>query len=634
MNNIIAIIDTNFFLGIKTVTADFDELISFLESWKDSLDENRITAIIPFRVLSEVERFDMNLAKYLESNFQVYPPVDTKDDKFFLNIKWVNQHRKKKLRWFHVGEVTDIEILTVGKKIHDSYKNDKDSTFQTEIWIVSNDEGIEKSSAQFLHGMVKVKESATFLGYILGVSNVEEFQDDVEEVSKRVFKYFTTFRVREGRKPVSQLNSFYSEMLNSIRMARKDIQSNFDKEVLGKFEQFITTGKDLEKPLDIYERILSLIKKSLEMGEAGYLNRLDTITNKISISLSNLSLILKESADFTRFYNYIAIYLIKIYLNAFKVHFTNHSLDCAFNYIQLAKVLAQGMLNQENMARARVLISMGEAMFLHVTGHKDDDYIDDSTNDLLAVVNSGKLPTFIPEDLINLLIVVSHLKKGGEIKIKEEDPSCEYRPDCLSFSREYFKVFAYLLEDFCDEITSYGNHGLAQKLYRELYKLLPAELDDHARIEGKIYLNCLIIKKGFDDCIKGISLENLEKTHEPLQEENLHENYINIKDASKAYRKRVKVLSFKEAREGNEKLFHCWVYPLKSKFIVKMPANIKIHHPFLLKDFKIQSGSIKIISFNEEDREKNKARGMIDLSPDCSLETEYYNEKFFTLDLI
>lgn len=633
MKNIIGIIDTNFFLGIKTVTENFGELTLFLDNWKGSLDENRITAIIPFRVLSEVERFDMNLGKYLESNFQVYPPVNTKEDKFFMNVKWVNRHRKKKSRWFHVGEVTDLEILTVAKKIHDSYKNDRTSTFQTEIWIISNDEGIQKAAAQFLHGMVKVKESATFLGFMLGVSNAEDFQDNVEVVSKKVFKYFTRFRMREGRKPVSQLNNFFSEMLNSIRMARKDIQSNFDENIISEFERYVTSGKHLEGQLKVYEETLALVKKSLEMDEHEYF-RLDIISNKITISLSNLSLNLKEPADFTRFYNYIAIYLIKIYLNAFKIHFTNHSLDSAFHYIQLAKVLAQGMLNQEEMARARVLISMGEAIFLHVTGHKSEDYIEDSVEDLLEVVASGKLPTYVPEDLINLLVVISHLKKGGEIKILDTDTSCNYNKDCISFSREYFKVFAYLIEDFCDEITSFGNHELALRLYHDLYNLLPVKSDDHSRIEGKIYLTCLIMKKESDECIKGISLDELENTRERLPKKHVHEERVNIDEASNAYKKRLKILSFKNDPSGDGMLFHCWVYPIKSKFLVKIPPSIEIEHPARLKDFKIRGGSIKVTPFDEAEREENDARGLIVLSPDCELETEHYNEKFFTLDLI
>ena len=134
--------------------------------------------------------------------------------------------------------------------------------------------------------------------------------------------------------------------------------------------------------------------------------------------------------------------------------------------------------------------------------------------------------------------------------------------------------------------------------------------------------------------MKGILADEWERTDEVLEEDDMHTNFIDIKTVNKAYQKRIKVLSLKEPQEGDGKLFHCWIYPLKSKFLVRIPSDIEIYHPVLLKDFKILSGKIRIEPFNGSERKENDARAMIELAPDCDLETDYYHEKFFTLDLI
>ncbi|MHA1793687.1 MAG: hypothetical protein ACTSVI_13665, partial [Promethearchaeota archaeon] len=610
MKMITAIFDTNFFIGIKTVVNDVNDLFSFLDGLIQSFKENNIHGIIPFRVLGEIERFDAKLARYLELHFQVYPPVDTEANIFFLNIKFQNRHRPKKNRWFHVSEVTDLAVITVAKEIFDAQfkEQDKEKLIDREIWIVSNDEGIQKATMHFLEAKVKVMESATFLSYLLGVSNMKDFQDAIESLSKKVFVYFTTYRSLEGREPVSQLNNFYSEMLNAIRMAREDIRGNFDEFVIKRFENFLVRGDSLRKPLLIYEKCLKNLKKILDLDRNGYKSRLDILVNSLNISLFNLSRALDEPSNFKRFYNYIAIYLINIFLNAFNIHFMDHEFELSWRRLEIAKIITQALLDQEKMHGTRMMILLLEIIFIEITSHLPNQYLDDCIEHVVDLVNRDGYPSFVPADMINLAVVLYYFKMKKEyIEIADGNKAryseklfhdsmqslgedgcrqCFLSKDKLLVTADYFKAFEYILEDFCDEIISLGNHELALSMYETILQYLPRDSDEHERIRGKIYLTMLIMNSPPRDFIdKGFS-QGWEKTSLPLEPDLQHLEFTRIEDISPVYRKRIKILRMIDETEQHY-FFHCWIYPIKSRFLIKVPKNVNIIKPGLLKELKL-----------------------------------------------
>ncbi|MHA1684359.1 MAG: hypothetical protein ACTSUE_25710 [Promethearchaeota archaeon] len=645
MKRVIVVVDTNFFLAIKTVTTregprDFH--IQFLEDLIQSFEENNITMIIPSRVLSEVEHFDMNYARFLELNFQIYPPVDTDSNSFYMNVRWINRSRNKRTRWFHVGEVTDLEVLTVANDLAGEH-SDKERAVD-EIWIVSNDEGIQKAAGYFLKDErgIKVLESATFLSYLLGVSNVEHLQDDIEMVTMKIFDYFTSYRSMEGREPISQIDTFFSQLLSAIRVARKDVQGYFQPEIREIFERFLLDGEAVPQELMDYGPALEKVKLLLELKE-GEISSIENHANDLYHALGKLSRMLKEPADYTRFYNYISHYLIRIYLNAFKVNFINHDLPASGECINYTKLISQVLMNNPSMGGMQVSLIMIETVFLLITRGVSGTLIEQNINFLRGLIEDNRVPSFIPRDMINLLVTMTLLLKGEKITlVDEKNDICHFHDGHMTISLIYLKPLFYLMEDFCDEVASFGNHALALDIYSSLYEITGDLPDEKVRIEGKMYLTCLIVNKNAETmkgCWSGLftdSKGSWEKTREPLEPEFIHEVFTSVANVPRPFQKRIKILNYHGQQDNDLLEFTCWIYAIKSKFTIRIPPQTLTNDPTLLKEIKILKGNIRVepVELTETtETTRHPSRGVITIDDGASVISYYYHDKFFTLNL-
>ncbi|MEX2683002.1 MAG: PIN domain-containing protein [Candidatus Sigynarchaeota archaeon] len=628
MNETIAIIDTNFFVGLMEVVRSFDEIADFIKSMQASFVENNIKMVLCSRVMAELDKFDPTLAMYLEINFKVHPPVDVDKDQFFLNLKWINSQRRHDMRWFNVDEITDLEVLTVAKHIQE------DSTGRGEhpdIVIVSNDEGLQKAADFFFNGLVKVQDPAVFLTILLGVTDDKKAQSEIAETAKRLFHYFTSYRTSRGRPPVRQLDAFFAEIQNAIRLAREDIEPYFKQGTIQAFERYMITGKPFKNDIVVYEPALAIVKGLLTLPTDEFLKTIDERLHELFLAFNTLARSLNEPTDFTRFYNYISIYLIRLYLDAFKRCFIARDLAASYKYMALAKSLVQGLANQPSAHRLYFSILIAEATFAIITGFMDSNYVAATIDFLANAIRKRQLPSLISPDQVYLLIAISQYKDQKGIEVTNDaGRNCEYRETGLRCTREYFNGLLLHIEQFCDELTSFGQHELALKILTQLYKVLPAKSDEANRVEGKIYLICLILQQAIPSCVGDVFPKSWEKTNEPLEKENTHESFTAFDAASKAYKSQIKILSFNAIK----KEYLCWIYPLKSRFKLIIPPEIEIKNPAALKELKIQSGSIKVIPASQNADLAQYARGTIELGKDCQVQTRYYEEKFFTLNLI
>ncbi|MHA1716816.1 MAG: hypothetical protein ACTSXP_14320, partial [Promethearchaeota archaeon] len=656
MNTIYAIFDTNFFIGIMENIESKSKLLDFFEDLKQSFKENRIEPVIPFRVLGELDRFNVELARYLEFNFPVFPPINIDKDPFYLNVKMVNRSRSKKHRFFHTSEITDIAVLTVAKHIRDnimfftSTKNrkklsgqgagrdlrissvespdhsfkmleknfvinlsdvqDEDAGTATQVWIVSNDEGIQKASMHFFGTTIKVIEPFSFLTYIFGVSDSKDLRDKVEGLSKRVFSYFTRYREFRGRKPVSQLDNFFSEMLNSIRMARADIAPFFSGEIIRSFEAFMIQGKELKPTLGIYQETLSVLKDILNLDDVTLTSRLEYQLNELTFTLIALINRLHEPADYIRFYNYISLYLIRIYLIAFKQGFLMHEFEMASRYIQSAKLICRSMLIQENFKRIHISVFLVETLFLMIVG---DDKSNETAGQIIEHLRSlwikSALPAFVPVEQLYLILIINHFQKAHELKvIRSNDSFCTITDTGLSVSSAFFNSFFGAIEDFCDELASFGNLDLALTTYIGLYKLLEPRSEEFERIEGKIYLTCLILNKPIPKSVAKNFEDFKEETILPLVKAMSRPEFTDIENVDDAFKRRIKILQYIKKTKQHY-IFKVWVYPLKSRFTLKVPIDLLDKNPEALKEVKVLSGKIKIYAEKPEN-----TRGIIEIS--------------------
>ncbi|MHA1371434.1 MAG: hypothetical protein ACTSRA_17175, partial [Promethearchaeota archaeon] len=663
-------------VGILENIDDRHKLLDLFEDLKLSFKENLIQPVIPFRVLGEIDRFNAELTRYLEYNFPIYPPIDIDNDSFYLNVKMVNRSLPKKHRFFHASEITDIVVLTIAKQIHDAMSSFKSGRYKRkmprspggkalensdgkrisdnflefenrldvdlfemrdeikenaiQIWIVSNDEGIQKASVYFLGNAIKVMEPFSFLTYIFGVSDSKDLRDKVESLSKRVFSYFTRYRVYEGRKPVSQLDNFFSEMLNSIRMARADIAPFFSGEIIQSFEAFMIQGKELKSTLSIYQETLSVLKDILNLDDVTLISKLEYQLNELTFTLFNLISKLYEPADYIRFYNYMSLYLIRIYLIAFKQGFLMHEFGVASRYIQSAKLICRSMLIQENLKRIHISILLVETLFLMIVG---DDRSNEIAGQIIEHLRSlwikSALPAFVPAEQLYLILIINHFQKGQELKVtRSTDFFCTITGEGLSVSSAFFNSFFGAIEDFCDELASFGNLDLALSIYVGLYKLLMPRSEEFERMEGKIYLTCLILNKPIPKNIAKNFKDFKEETALPLVEAMSYPELTDIENVDDAFKRRIKILQYiKKTRQHY--IFKVWVYPLKSRFVLKVPVNLLDKNPYALKEVKVLSGKIKVHAKKQEN-----TRGIIEISKNSYVMVSYYREKFFTLNLI
>ncbi|HME55703.1 MAG TPA: hypothetical protein VKM55_26085 [Candidatus Lokiarchaeia archaeon] len=624
MKETIAIFDTNFFVALADIEKDFDKLADFIQAMKAAFTENNITPILPFHVMTELDAFEPNLVIYLQINFPVYPPVDINNDPFYILLKETNQERAPDDRWFNLEEVTDLEILTIANRIHDELQA-QGSAEVAGILVISGDEGIHNAGEYMLASSAEIQEPETFMSYLFGISDMKVSRDRFETASKGLFAYFTNYRMHTGRRPIRQLDSFFSQMLDAIRLAREDIEPQFDEDTTNAFETFMMGGT-LAPDLAIFEPSLAIIKDMLQLRTEDVATFIEARMHDLYLELNNLEVQMSEPTNYTRFYNYIAIYIIRIYTNSFTSMFLSGSLDFAFKCITLAKAIVQGMINQSGANRLYFSILMVETAFCIITGFKSEDYVTASIVFLSNAIKNHQLPTLLSQDQIDLLIAVHQCKINQCITIIDDNSSCTYDETGFSCSRTHFPTLLVLIEDFCDELASFGKHDLALKIYTNLHPLAEQGSDEDVRIEGKIYLECLILGKEMPKDLADVFPKSWEKTREPLDDELIRMEFTSIIDVNEAFSKRFKVLSFNKENG----YYICWIYPLKSRFKVILTAD----QPELLKEFKIRSGMIKIIPLDKKERKNLGVRGVIEAAKDCTIQQYYYQGTFFTLDLI
>nr|MDO8085105.1 hypothetical protein [Candidatus Sigynarchaeum springense] len=628
MKETIAIVDTNFFVGLMQVVRSFDEIADFIKSMQASFLENNITMVLCSRVMAELDRFDPTLVMYLEINFKVQPPVDVNKDPFYLNLKWINSQRRHDMRWFNVDEVTDLEVLTIAKHLHEDYANRGE---HPDIIIVSNDEGVQRAADFFLKDDVRVQDPAVFLTVLLGVTDDKKVQSEIAATAKLLFQYFTSYRTSMGRPPIRQLDAFFSEIQNAIRLTREDIEPFFKQGTIQAFERYIITGEPFGKDIVIYEPALAIVKGLLTLSNDDFLETIDGRLHELFLAFNTLARSLNEPTDFTRFYNYISIYLIRLYLDAFKRCFLGRDLPASYKYMALAKAIVQGLANQPSTHRLYFSILIAEATFAIITGFTDRNYIAATIDFLANAIRKRQLPSLISPDQVYLLIAISQYKDQKGIEVTNATGrNCEYTETGLRCTREYFSALLLHIEQFCDELTSFGQHELALTILTQVYKVLPAESDEANRVEGKIYLICLIMQQTIPTCVGDVFHKSWEQTNAPLEKENTHESFTAFDAASQAYKSQIKILSF----NATTKEYLCWIYPLKSRFKLIIPPEMEIKAPTTLKELKIQSGSIKVIPASKKEGATIDVRGTIELGKDCQIQTRYYEEKFFTLNVI
>jgi hypothetical protein len=478
---------------------------------------------------------------------------------------------------------------------------------------------------------VKVLEPAVFLTFLLGVTDNKQVQDEIAATSKRLFQYFTSYRASTGRQPIRQLDTFFDEIQTAIRLARSDIEPYFEQGTIQAFERYVASDEPLQKDIISYEPELAIVKGLLALENDEFLKVIDGRLHELFLAFNSLARALKEPTDFTRFYNYISIYLIRLYLDAFKLCFVGHDLPASYKYMALAKSLVQGLANQPSAHRLYFSVLIAEATFGIITGYTDSNYVESTIDFLANAIKNRQLPTLISPDQVYLLIAISHYKNEKGIEVtKAPGRDCEYRETGLRCTREYFSGLLLHIEQFCDELTSFGQHELALKVLLQVYKVLPAKSDEASRVEGKIYLICLILQQSIPSSVGKVFPKDWEQTNVPLGPDDTHESLTPLAAASPAYKSQIKILSYNAAA----KEYLCWIYQLKSRFTLVIPPDVEINAPTTLKELKLQSGSIKVIAAAIRKGTKPGVRGTIELGKDCQILAHYYEDKFFTLNVI
>ena len=233
---------------------------------------------------------------------------------------------------------------------------------------------------------------------------------------------------------------------------------------------------------------------------------------------------------------------------------------------------------------------------------------------------------------INLLLLANQLLNGAGIEVVETPGEiCTPLGDSsLACPRSILPNMVLVIEDFCDELVEFGRHDVALDIHVNLLPLVQNDEEEKTRIEGKIYLDCLLLNQSLPVCIETPFCEGWEQTQEELGSEKVYPESTPIEQVNEAFRKRIKVLRY-DASNG---VYTCWVYPLRSKFIVRLPPDVKVDVPEALKEFRIASGTIRVEAFDEAVRASSGTRGLIDVSPEADIYIEFYRQKFFTLNLV
>ncbi|NMC06972.1 MAG: hypothetical protein GYA24_17270 [Candidatus Lokiarchaeota archaeon] len=527
-----------------------------------------------------------------------------------------------------MDEVTDLEVITIAKHLRDEHRAGSD---HPDIIIVSNDEGIQRATDHFLKGDVKVLEPAVFLSVLLGVTDDKAVQDEIAETSLRLFRYFTAYRASTGRAPIRQLDAFFQEIQSAIRLARADFEPYFEQGTIQAFERYIISGDPFPNRMVSYEPTLAIIKGLLALPNDEFLAVIDDRLHELFLALGSLARSLHEPNDFTRFYNYITTYLIRAYLDAFKICFLGGDLAAAYKYMTLAKALVQCLANQPSAQRLYFSLLIAEASFAIITGHVGDNYVESTIEFLANAIKKRQLPTLISPDQVFLLIAIWQCKKQKGIDVRPgQGRDCEYRETGLRCTRDYFSALLLHIEEFCDELTSFGKHELALAILMQVYKVVRGESDESSRIEGKIYLICLILQQAIPSCVGSVFPASWEQTTIPLAKDDTHVSFTPLDMASNAYKNQIKILSYIPATGA----YTCWVYPLKSRFTLVVPVEVEIKAPARLKAVKLLAGSIKVTPATSNAGSSQGVRGTIELGKDCKVQAYYYEDKFFTLNVI
>lgn len=613
--------DTTFWIGLLENSRSFDDLVPFLELLKVSFVENAIDIVIPFRVLTETEHFDINLAKYLDINFAVEDPVEVNEHQFFLNLKHANARRGPDQRWFNPAEITDLEVITIARDIHQA---------SPDVTIVTNDEGIQKAASTWLPG-IKTWDTHTFLGYLLGITNDAAARDAIDAMSRRAFAYYTRYRTRGGRAAVPQVESFFAEMLNAIRMAREDAEAYFDPSITTAFDRHVVMGKELDGQYDVFAPCLGIVKDMLA-GPAGSLaTALDARLDALFLELNALAGSVREPTNYTRFYNYLSTYLLRVFISAFKEAFMQRDTGRSTRFLAMAKLLAQSMLQSPPVNRIFVSLVMVEILVALVTRARPAGEIEPLVSFLGTAASRGTLPSFVPAEMAMLLVAVYVCRTGGTIAVtRPGDPArCRYTPGMFSCSSECMDGLLGLAEELTDELAFFGQHELAVHVLTSFQPFTAPGSDDRDRIESKVYLNCLILGKNPPACASEIFNDACDVSGDELPADLVFETFTPLEQAGAAFTRRIKVLGYQE--DGT---LSCWVYPLRSRFVVRLPPGLAIENVERLKEFRILEGSIKITPLGAAGRERTGARAAIELGPGCIIEPYHYQEKFFTLNVV
>nr|MDO8117087.1 hypothetical protein [Candidatus Sigynarchaeota archaeon] len=483
MTSTTVIFDTNFFVGIIDNARSDDAIFDFVRMLRVSFDENDIEAIIPFRVVQEIEQFHKPLSSFVESKFRIYKSIDINKDQFFLNLKWINLERHPDNRWFNVNEITDLEIITVAKHIADD-----DNKIP---WVVTNDEGIQKAVNHLLKNTIKIIEPAAFLGYMIGVTNDSVIRTEFEHMSKLVFKHFTRYRERFGRAPVSQLDQFFAGMLFSIKMARDDAREFFDDGLISLLDNYLSSGIWMDN-LDIlvYKPAMSILHDILNENDASCIKTVDERIRKLNLLLLDLPKHLKEPTNYTRFYNYISPHIARAHALSFKAAFLNHELDRAFFKLELAKVILQPHINHTTIFGLFISIIILEFAARLVSGHAGGTLNVDEIAYLNQLACMDKFPPHIPEEHVNLILFVNTCIKTN---IEEDGKNI----DEVNCKIDEVSRILPLAEEFADESMHFGNMDLALRIYSFSHQkaIEIKDANQRMRLEGKIYLTCIIMHK-------------------------------------------------------------------------------------------------------------------------------------------
>ncbi len=626
MTSTTVIFDTNFFVGIIDNARSNDAIFDFVRMLRASFDENDIEAIIPFRVVHEIEQFHKPLSSFIEGKFRVYKPIDINKDQFYLNVKWMNLERHPDNRWFNASEITDLEIITVAKHVTEEQKGHSTGINGDAAWVVTNDEGIQKAAKHLLKNAVKIIEPAAFLGYMTGVTNDTNIRTEFEHMSKLIFKHFTRYRERFGRPPVSQLDQFFSGMLTSIKMAREDAKGFFDEEAIIALDKHLMLGCEMESPeMTMYKPAMVIMREIMNEDDGKIANTLQEHVNRLSLALVELNARLKELTNYTRFYNYISPYLARAYIISFKTAFMNHDLDRAFTMIGIAKTLVQPLINRPSISRLYFSIFISECAARLVSGYDGGMLSQGALQFLKQTLEENIMPALVPEEHVRLLLLVDACARNDIEASGQDAPP-------LPFSDDVFSKLSILAEDFADEITRFGNLTLALRIYAMLHDKADAtpEKDQKIRIEGKFFLTCMLLQG--DSCTGSMSRfpGDWERTMDALDACHVHGSWTSIEHVHDDFQHKIKILNYDRARNA----FTCWVYPLRSRFLIDIPAPLIGDNKINLKEIKVRAGSIKVTGFEEGDRKVYRARGKIAIDKDCEVDVYTYQARFFTLNVL